>query len=294
MKDNHSFPNSRLSLITTAATVVAICLTTGFAYAKQTTNLTDDARQAASVETTNLTDGNQQTASVTKTDQRSEGERTVLKNWEAGKTISSLTLRGYDLNKCFMSEPIPDRVFERMQGKSYKKGCTVSRESLRYVKVLHWNDKGKICLGELVCHKSIANDLVEIFKTLFAKKYPIERMVLIDNYDADDLKSMEANNTSCFNFRYVAGTKVPSNHRYGKAIDLNPLYNPYVRRAANGKITVSPLSARQYADRSKTSNIRLTATTLPTRNSGNVASHGEADGSGRRITSISKRNNLKD
>ena len=159
MKDNHSFPNSRLSLITTAATVVAICLTTGFAYAKQTTNLTDDARQAASVETTNLTDGNQQTASVTKTDQRPEGERTVLKNWEAGKTISSLTLRGYDLNKCFMSEPIPDRVFERMQGKSYKKGCTVSRESLRYVKVLHWNDKGRICLGELVCHKSIAKRL---------------------------------------------------------------------------------------------------------------------------------------
>lgn len=251
MKDNHSFPNRRPSLITMAATFVAICLATGFAYAKQTTNLMDDARQATSVETTNLTDGNQQTTSITEKGQRPGGERTVLKNWEAGKTISSLTLRGYDLNKCFMSEPIPDRVFERMQGKSYKKGCTVSRESLRYVKVLHWNDKGKICLGELVCHKSIANDLVEIFETLFAKKYPIERMVLIDNYDADDLKSMEANNTSCFNFRYVAGTKVPSNHSYGKAIDLNPLYNPYVRKGANGKITVSPLSARQYADRSK-------------------------------------------
>ena len=103
MKDNHSFPNRRPSTITTAATFVAICLATGFAYAKQTTNLTDDARQATSVEATKLTDGNQQTTSITEKGQRPGGERTVLKNWEAGKTISSLTLRGYDLNKCFMS-----------------------------------------------------------------------------------------------------------------------------------------------------------------------------------------------
>ena len=247
MKDYHTFLNNRLSIITMAATVVAICFATGFAHAKRTTDMNDGCRLTTAATAKTII----AKTTATKTDQKPGGERNILKNWEAGKTISSLTLRGYDLNKCFMSEPIPDRVFERMQGKSYKKGCTVSRESLRYVKVLHWNDKGKICLGELVCHKSIANDLVEIFETLFSKKYPIERMVLIDNYDADDLKSMEANNTSCFNFRYVAGTKVPSNHSYGKAIDLNPLYNPYVRKGTNGKITVSPLSARRYADRSK-------------------------------------------
>ena len=79
----------------------------------------------------------------------------------------------------------------------------------------------------------------------------IEWMVLSYNYDSDGRKVMEANHTSCFNFRNVAGTKLLSNHSYGKAIDLNPLYNPYVRKGANGKITVSPLSARQYADRSK-------------------------------------------
>lgn len=175
----------------------------------------------------------------------------AIRNWEAGKTVSSLTLRKYDVGKLFSSEPIPDRVFSRMQGKSYKAGCTVRREDLRYVKVLHWNGEGKICLGELVCHKSVADDMVEIFRELFNAKYPIERMVLIDDYDANDVKSMDANNTSCFNFRHVAGTNVPSNHSYGKAIDINPLYNPYVKKKADGTLIVSPKTGKQYADRSK-------------------------------------------
>ncbi len=67
-------------------------------------------------------------------------------------------------------------------------------------------------------------------------------MVLIDNYNADDDRSMEDNNTSCFNYRVVAGTKNLSKHAYGLAIDLNPRYNPYVR---NGK--VSPENGKDYA-----------------------------------------------
>ena len=176
----------------------------------------------------------------------------AIQNWEAGRTVSVVTLRKYDVGKLFSSEPLPDRVFSRVQGKSYKKGCTVPREQLRYVKVLHWNGDGKVCLGEIVCHRSIAADLVEIFRELYNARYPIGRIVLIDNYDADDTGSMCDNNTSCFNYRHVAGTRVPSNHSYGKAIDINPLYNPYVKKKADGTLTVSPKTGRQYADRSKT------------------------------------------
>lgn len=172
-------------------------------------------------------------------------------NWEAGKAVSSAALKGCDLRKCFSSEPIPDCVFSRMNGKSFGKGCTVARSSLRYIRVLHWDGNGTVRMGELVCHKSIAADLVDIFRNLFDARYPIERMVLIDNYGADDIRSMEANNTSCFNFRFVAGTKVPSNHSYGKAIDVNPLYNPYVKKRSGGKTTVSPPGGKPYADRSK-------------------------------------------
>ena len=32
---------------------------------------------------------------------------------------------------------IPDDIFEKMQGKSYKADCTVPREDLRYLHVLH-------------------------------------------------------------------------------------------------------------------------------------------------------------
>lgn len=65
-------------------------------------------------------------------------------------------------------------------------------------------------------------------------------MVLIDEYNAEDNRSMEANNSSCFNFRLVPGTRKLSNHSKGLAIDINPLYNPYVKTNKNGKIIISP------------------------------------------------------
>lgn len=174
-----------------------------------------------------------------------------LQKWNAGKIVSMTEVRSFGEEKCFSATEIPDNVFARMKGKSFKSYCTVPRSNLRYVKVLHYNLDKQICIGELVCHKDIANDLVDIFKNLFKVKYPIERMVLIDNYDAQDMRSMDDNNTSCFNFRHVAKTKVPSNHSWGKAIDINPLYNPYVKKRKDGSLYVSPEKGRQYANRSK-------------------------------------------
>ena len=78
----------------------------------------------------------------------------------AGTTISSRDIEHAGADKYFYSEPIPDAVFARMKGKSYKSYCTVKRQDLRYVRVLHYNIKGEIKVGELVCHKSIAADLV--------------------------------------------------------------------------------------------------------------------------------------
>lgn len=97
------------------------------------------------------------------------------------------------------------------------------RDSLRYLKVLHYDFNGNITLGEIVCNVIISNKLLDIFKTLYKNKYPIEKIKLIDDYDASDDLSMADNNSSAFNFRFVAGTTKLSNHSKGLAIDINTL-----------------------------------------------------------------------
>lgn len=152
----------------------------------------------------------------------------------------------------FTAKPISETVFKRMQGKSYKANCTILRTELRYIRVLHYGFDGKVKSGELVCHQDIADDLIEIFQELYKAHYPIERIQLIDDYNADDEQSMLHNNTSCFNYRRVAGSKTLSYHSQGKAIDINPLYNPCVKRLRNGSTSVSPKTGRAYSNRSKT------------------------------------------
>ena len=143
----------------------------------------------------------------------------------------------------FTSSLIPDKVWAKMQGKSVPKGCPVKRESLRYLTILHFDNKGKETKGEIICCKSIADDLLEIFRELHKAKYPIERIRLIDEYNADDETSMRANNSSCFCYRTMTGSlsKV-SKHGLGLAIDINPLYNPYVKGNR-----IKPANARKYA-----------------------------------------------
>ena len=102
----------------------------------------------------------------------------------------------------------------------------------------------------MICHKDIADDLLAIFQELYKAAYPIERMVLIDEYDADDEASMRANNTSAFNFRYASGMKRLSSHSTGMAIDINPLYNPLVKHR-EGQTRVFPTTAAAYMDRTK-------------------------------------------
>lgn len=176
----------------------------------------------------------------------------ILEEWQVGKEVSAEDVRKYGTDRCFVSMPISDAVFGRIYGNSYKKDCRVLRSSLRYLHLLHYTEDGRIKLGEMICHKDIADDLTDIFRKLFEAKYPIENMQLIDNYGADDIRSMEYNNTTCFNYRTVAGSKKLSNHSLGKAVDINPLYNPYVKRRKDGTYKVSPEKGRQYADRTKT------------------------------------------
>ena len=145
---------------------------------------------------------------------------------------------------------IDDKIFSQINGKSYKKDCPLPVESLRYLRVLHKNLDGKTLEGELICNVEIAEDLIEIFQKLYAANYSIEKISLIDNYDADDELSMRDNNSSCFNFRFVSYTKKISLHGYGMAVDINPLYNPYIKMV-NGVQNVEPANGTPYVDRTK-------------------------------------------
>ncbi len=156
----------------------------------------------------------------------------------------------------FSIHEIPDVLFERMKGgNTYKEGCFVPREDLRYLLLLHKDKDGIIHQGEMVVHKLIAEDVLEIFEALYDADYPIERMVLPDNYLADDETMMRDNNSSGFNFRFISHTEIISKHGLGMAVDVNTLYNPYHKTVTNEDGTrvevTEPATGEAYLDRTK-------------------------------------------
>ena len=150
----------------------------------------------------------------------------------------------------FISQAIPDSVWNTMQSKTWHNNPYISRQDLRYLRISHYDLEGKIHVGELICNRIIADKLITIFRQLYQAHYPIQQIRLPDNYDANDERQMRANNTSCFCYRQVSGSKSLSKHARGLAIDINPLYNPCVRRSKkDGSQIVQPETAKKYADR---------------------------------------------
>lgn len=168
-----------------------------------------------------------------------------IREMKAGSVLTEEDMTGIDPDDLFTSSSISDQVFERMKGNSFGEGCSTKREELRYLRVLHLGFDNETHIGEIVCHRDIAEDLLDIFRELYREAYPIEKILLVDEYGGDDELSMEDNNTSSFNFRPVAGTKRLSQHAYGRAIDINPLYNPYITSEG-----YTPVNAGDYVDQS--------------------------------------------
>ena len=118
--------------------------------------------------------------------------------------------------------------------------------------------EGRTQQGMLVCNKAISKDLREIFDELYKAKYPIERIRPISEYGNDDERSMQANNTSCYCYRTVEGSSKLSKHARGMAIDVNPLYNPCVKRKKDGTLLVQPSTGKPYVNRSKSFKYKIT------------------------------------
>lgn len=134
-------------------------------------------------------------------------------------------------------------------GTTWRPDCPVGPDQLRRVELEYIGFDDEVHSGNLVVHQDVVADVIAIFDRLRALRYPIANMRTVDHYPgADDELSMRDNNTSAFNCRDIPGTGRWSEHAYGRAVDLNPLLNPYVH--ADG--TLEPATAGEYADRART------------------------------------------
>jgi D-alanyl-D-alanine carboxypeptidase len=141
---------------------------------------------------------------------------------------------------------IDGTLAKTMTGVSWRPGCPVHLRDLRLLTLSHWRFDGKSRTGRLIVHADVARELVDVFRTLYRARVPIRRLVPVDAYGASDFRSIEADNTSAFNCRYVEGTTRWSEHAYGRAIDVNPIENPYV---SGGR--TSHQASVPYLDRSR-------------------------------------------
>lgn len=183
---------------------------------------------------------------VASTDETDEEDDEVTNQGETKMTTTNVK----DTENFYGIEFTEDsELFARIKGKSYKDDCTIPVSDLRYLHVLHVGFDGQTYEGEIICNKSIAEDLLEIFEALYEAEYPIEKIKLVDEYNAEDEASMADNNSSCFNFRFISHTTKVSNHGAGLAIDINPLYNPYVK-TVDGALSIEPANGAPYVDRS--------------------------------------------
>jgi hypothetical protein len=135
---------------------------------------------------------------------------------------------------------------KRMRGVSWRPACPVPLRDLRVLTMSHWGFDGRVRAGRLIVHRDVARPMVDVFRTLYRARFPIRRMIPVDAYGASDFRSIEADNTSAFNCRFVDGTTRWSEHAYGRAIDVNPIENPYV---SGGR--TSHAASRHYLDRAR-------------------------------------------
>jgi hypothetical protein len=134
-------------------------------------------------------------------------------------------------------------------GASWRPGCPVGAEMLRRVELDYVGFDGQTHRGELIVHQDLVEDVIAIFEQLRDLRYPIAKMQSPDHYPgAEDELSMEDNNTSAFNCRPLPGSNEPSLHAYGRAIDVNPLLNPFIDSSGH----IEPSTAGPYLDRNRT------------------------------------------
>jgi D-alanyl-D-alanine carboxypeptidase len=139
--------------------------------------------------------------------------------------------------------PIGPAVRARM-GATWRPGCPVGLDELRYVTVSFRGFDGRPHTGELVVHRRVAAQVVSVFARLYRARFPIEEMRLVTTADLEAHPTGDGNNTAAFVCRAARKQTRWSAHAYGLAVDVDPFQNPYRR----GDL-VLPELASAYLDR---------------------------------------------
>jgi hypothetical protein len=142
--------------------------------------------------------------------------------------------------------PISPALAQQMTGVSWRPGCPVPLRDLRVVTATHHGFDGRDHAGRVIVNRDVASRFLSVLRRLYADDFPIRRMTPVDAYGGSDFRSIEADNTSAFNCRFVEGTRRYSEHAYGRAVDINPIENPYVTSTG----TTSHPASRSYVRRS--------------------------------------------
>lgn len=131
-------------------------------------------------------------------------------------------------------------------GGSWRRGCPVDPSKLRVVRLTHWHFDGTVRDGVIVLHQDVVGRVRDVFATMYERRFPLRSVRPVTDYGSDDDRSMAADNTSAFNCRRAVASGPPtwSRHAYGKAIDVNPVENPYVFRGR-----VLPPAGKPYVNR---------------------------------------------
>jgi hypothetical protein len=129
---------------------------------------------------------------------------------------------------------------------SYTADCPVRPEDLVMVTMDYWGFDSGVQRGQIVVARSQGDKVAEIFRRLFAIRYPIESVTPIGDLPTDiEDDDPDYNNTSGLHCRFIGGTTTWSEHAKGLAIDINPFLNPYI---TSGEIW--PANSGKYRDRS--------------------------------------------
>jgi hypothetical protein len=207
-------------------------------------------RTAGEITAGELTPGALTPATATsKPEQQAHGSPSKPRRIRRGETSAVLIRRGSSRTAPafpFRATELTPPLRHQLSRTSWHSGCPVGLGQLRYLRIGYWGFDKRAQLGEMVVNASVVPVLRRAFGALFAARFPIRRMRLVDRYGGSDYASIQADNTSAFNCRDATGSSRWSEHAYGRAIDVNPIENPYVY--ADG--TTTHPSSDPYLDRS--------------------------------------------
>jgi hypothetical protein len=178
------------------------------------------------------------------------------------KDIKKYYVKGLDskiaIFRRFYYTTIPNDKLKKMKRYTLSKECSIDTSTLRYVLVPYVDFVGDKGMGEIVVHQDLAQEVAEIFYGIYLSKFPIKRLTLVETFKGDENFSMRANNTVGFSCREYNDTNIASMHSLGRAIDINPMQNPYI----NGK-DIKPIGSREYRKRRILRDGMLTSDSIP-------------------------------